>query len=155
MKKILILLLLLSHYCFSQKAKPFKTCSKKIAYTVDDWKLRKKVEMDIAIPFSNPKFSGGAEELIKYFKANSLPNSNIFRTLISFVVNCEGEVGSFQVLSDSKADKIVLDEQVLAIVKKMPRKWKPATTKDGKPVDSYQVLQLTIQNGKFTDVQYK
>jgi hypothetical protein len=37
----------------------------------------------------------------------------------------------------------------------MPRKWKPATSADGKPVDYYQVIQFTIVNGKFRDVYYK
>ena len=37
----------------------------------------------------------------------------------------------------------------------MPRKWKPATSADGKPVDSYQVIQFMIVKGKFRDVEYK
>ncbi|PWA05913.1 hypothetical protein [Flavobacterium psychrotolerans] len=155
MKTLLFFLVILSQYCIAQSPKPFETCRKTITYTVDDWVLRKKVGMDLTIPFSNPKFGGGVEELKKYFKANSLSNSNTFRILIGFIVNCKGQIGDFQIVSDEIGDLVILSEQVLEIVKKMPRKWKPATSKEGKPVDSYQVIQFTIIKGKFRDVEYK
>ena len=120
MKATLFFLVIFSQYCFAQSSKPFKTCSKTINYTVDDWVLRKKVGMNLNIPLSNPRYKGGVKELTKYFAANPLNNSEtLFRTFIGFVVNCKGQVGDFQILSDGKGELLTLSEQVLEIVKKI------------------------------------
>ena len=114
--------------------------------------------MDLSIPVSNPNYVGGIEELKKFFKANSIDDSiYIFRTFISFVVNCKGQIGNFQIMSDDAGDaqrKKALN-QILDIVKKMPRKWKPAISKEGKPIDSYQIIKLTIRGNKIIEVEYK
>ena len=150
--KILAILLMISQLCFSQSPKPFKTCIKTVAYTVDDLVFRKKVGMDLTIPLSNSQFRGGVEQLKKYFLANSFPDYNEFRTFISFVVNCKGEVGDFNIMSDGRGAAV---EKVFEIVKKMPKRWKPAISKDGKPVDSYQIIYCTLSQGKFTSIYYK
>ena len=155
MKKLLFIFVLLSQYGFAQNPKPFETCSKKISYTVDDLNLRKKVGMDLVFPLSNPTYLGGEEALKKYFLTNPLNTSKTFRTLIGFAVNCKGKLGNFLIASNGEGELLTLSEQVLEIVKKMPRKWKPATSINGKSVDSYQVIQFTIVNGKFRDVYYK
>lgn len=153
MKIFLFFFVIFSQYCFAQSQKTFKPCSKTINYTVDDWMLRKKVGMDLTIPLSNPRYVGGVEELTKYFAANPINDSDYgFRTFIGFVVNCKGEVGNFQIVSEGRGD---LREQVLEKVKKMPQKWKPAISKEGKPVDSYQIIILTLAKGKFTYVEYR
>ena len=155
MKKLLFLFVLLSQYAIAQNPKPFVTCSKKISYTVDDLDLRKKVGMDLAFPLSNPTYFGGDEALKKYFLTNPLNHSKTFITIIGFAVNCKGQTGNFLIASNGQGEMLTLSEQVLEIVKKMPQKWKPATSADGKPVDSYQVIQFTIVKGKFRDVYYK
>ena len=155
MKKLLFLFVLLSQYAIAQNPKPFVTCSKKISYTVDDLDLRKKVGMDLAFPLSNPTYFGGEEALKKYFLTNPLNHSKTFITIIGFAVNCKGQIGNFLIASNGQGEMLTLSEQVLEIVKKMPQKWKPATSADGKPVDSYQVIQFTIVKGKFRDVYYK
>lgn len=153
MKIHLCLFIMLAQYCFAQSPKPFKICGKTINYTVDDWVLRKKVGMDLNIPASNPSYDGGVKELEKFFKANSIDDSiYMFRTLISFVVNCKGQLGDFQLMNN---EKDLLQEQVLEIVKKMPRKWKPAISKEGKPVDSYQIITVTVRGSEFLNAEYK
>ena len=157
MKIHAFLLVILCQFCFAQSPKPFKTCGKTVTYTVDDWQLRKKVGMDLNIPVSNPIYVGGVKELMKYFKANSIDDSPYtFRTFIHFVVNCKGQIGDFQILLDGKGNiKQELLDQVLYRSKKMPRKWKPAISKEGKAVDSYQMITLTIKGSKIIDVEYK
>jgi len=155
MKILLFFSVILSQYCFAQTPKPFKTCSKTVNYTVDDWELRKKAGMDLSIPVVNPSYVGGVDELKKIFAANSIDDSPyIYRTFISFVVNCKGQIGNFQFMNDAKADKQQQQalNQILEIVKKMPRKWKPAISKEGNPVDSYQIIKLTIRGSKIIDV---
>jgi hypothetical protein len=155
MKKLLFLFVLLSQYGIAQTPKPFVTCSKKISYTVDDLQLRKKVGMDLIFPLSNPTYFGGEEALKKYFLTNPLNHSKTFRILIGFAVNCKGQLGNFIIANEGEGELTTIESQILEIAKKMPQKWKPATSADGKPVDSYQVIQFTIVKGKFRDVYYK
>ena len=154
MKIHLYTFLAISQLCIAQKPKPFKTCAKSITYTVDDWELRKKVGMDLTLPMTNPSYIGGNKELLKFFKANPIQDSDyIFRTFIYFVVNCKGELGDFKFLNYENADES--RKQLFEIVKNMPWKWKPAMSKDGKPVDSYQIIKLTTKGGETIDVYYK
>jgi len=154
MKTLLFFLVIFSNYCFAQDLKPFKTCTKTVNYTVDDWVLRKKVGMDLNIPDCNPSYNGGVDELKNFFRANAIEDSiYLFRTAISFVVNCKGQIGDFQFLHEGKVES--RQEQVLAVVKKMPRKWKPAISKEGNPVDSYQIIIITTKSSKIIDVEYK
>ena len=154
MKITLFIFLIISQLGIAQKQKTFKTCANKITYTVDDWELRKKVGMDLNLPASNPEYIGGTKELTKFFNGNQIEDSNyVFRTFIYFVINCKGELGDFKLLKGEDLD--VSRKQLLEIAKKMPRKWKPAVSKEGKPVDSYQIIKLTNAGSKITDVQYK
>ena len=152
--KIIFFLLIFSQCAFAQTPKPFKTCSKTVNYTVDDYVLRKKVGMDLHIPVSNPSYFGGVNALKKIFAANPIDNSiYMFRTSICFVVNCKGQIGDFQFLVDGKVEE--RQKQVLDKVKKMSGIWKPAISKDGKPVDSYQVITLTTKGSEIIDVEYR
>ena len=154
MKITLFIFLTISQLSIAQKQKTFKTCAKNVTYTVDDWELRKKVGMDLELPSSNPEYIGGTKELTKFFNGNQIEDSNYaFRTFIYFVINCKGELGEFKLLNGEDSD--VSRKQLLEIAKKMPRKWKPAVSKEGKPVDSYQIIKLTNTGSKVTDVQYK
>lgn len=153
MKIFVCFFVILSQCCFAQNPKPFKTCSKNIHYAVDDWVLRKKAGMDLSIPLSNARYAGGAEALLNDFNAHSIDESiYTFRTAIYFVVNCKGQIGNFQIVDDVHDDLV---NQVFEVVKKMPQKWKPAISKEGKAVDSYQVITLTVKSSKIIDVQYK
>ena len=125
--------------------------SKTVNYTVDDYVLRKKVGMHLNIPASNPSYFGGAEALKNYFAATSLTKREMFRIFIGFVVNCKGKVGNFQIVSEGRSD---MHNEVFEIAKKMQR-WKPALSKQGKPVDSYQILTLTIYKENIIDAYYK
>ncbi len=155
MKRSLYILLIISQLSIAQKQKTFKTCAKSVVYTVDDWELRKKVGMDLKLPLSNPEYIGGSEELMKFFKGNPIDDSNYtFRTFIYFVINCKGELGDVKLLNSENADT-GRRQQLLEIAKHMPRKWKPAISKEGKPVDSYQIIKLSTAGSKTTDVYYK
>jgi len=152
MKIFFYLFLITSQIGFAQQSKPFKTCSKTVNYAVDDLVLRKKVGMDLKVPVSNPTYFGGTQALKSFFAANPIDDSiYIFRTLIGFVVNCKGEIGNMEIISDAKDDKV---QQALTVAKKMPR-WKPAISEKGKPIDSYQVITLTVKGSQIIDVEYK
>jgi hypothetical protein len=131
-------------------------CSQTI-YSVDDFLVKEKFG-DLSKPTTNPTFTGGLDELKKYFIANPLTDEKatqmIFRVSIAFVVTCDGKAGNFVIVTKGKGDLATYANQVLAIVNKMPQNWKPATV-DGKPVDCYQVLSFTAASGQLDKVSYR
>lgn len=155
MKKHLFFILIFSQVSLAQEPKPFKTCNKIVNYTVDDLDLRKNVGLNLAFPHTNSYYTGGTEMLKKYFLSKTPKLTGTFRTLISFVVNCKGQVGNFEVVLKNEGVSPTFTNEILEIAKKMPPKWKAATSKEGNPVDSYQVLQFTIVGGRVRDINYK
>lgn len=133
-----------------------RVCSQTL-YSVDESLLREKIG-DKPKPTISPTFGGGLEELKAYFTANPLTDENtkkvVFRSHIAFIVNCEGNAGNFEIVSNGKGELATYANQVLAVVNKMPQRWQPATV-DGQPVDSYQVLSFTIVGGQLDKVSYK
>lgn len=131
-------------------------CSQTI-YSVDDFLLKEKFG-DLTKPTTNPTFTGGLDELKKYFITNPLTDEKatqmIFRVSIAFVVTCDGKAGNFVIVTKGKGDLATYANQVLAIVNKMPQNWQPATV-DGKPVDCYQVLSFTAASGQLDKVSYR
>jgi hypothetical protein len=131
-------------------------CSQTI-YSVDDFLVKEKFG-ELTKPLTNPTFSGGIDELKKYFTANPLTDEKatqmIFRVSIAFVVTCEGQAGNFVIVTKGKGDLATYANQVLAIVNRMPQNWQPATV-DGKPVDCYQVLSFTAASGQLDKVSYR
>ncbi len=132
-------------------------CTEKI-YSVEDGLLKESLNNELPKPTKNPEFSGGLESLKTYFAANSLSDEGakkmIFRVHISFLVNCEGKAGNFQIISKGKGVLEVYAHQVLDIVKKMPQSWKTAIKKSD-AVDCYQVLSFTVMEGKLDKVSYR
>ncbi len=131
-------------------------CSQTI-YSVDDFLIKEKFG-DLTKPTTNPTFTGGLDELKKYFIANPLTDEKatqmIFRVSIAFVITCDGKAGNFVIVTKGKGDLTTYANQVLAIVNKMPQNWQPATV-NGKPVDCYQVLSFTAASGQLDKVSYR
>lgn len=131
-------------------------CSEKI-YAVNDFLVKEKFgELDK--PSSNPVFSGGIDELKKYFASDSLTDEKVkemmFNVSIAFLVNCEGVAGDFVIVTKGRGELATYANQVLAIVNKMPQKWQPAKV-HGKSVDCYQILMFTIVGGQLKFVSYR
>ena len=120
--------------------------------------LLQEIMGELPIPKTNPTFIGGIEELQKYFIPNPLTDekakSMFFKVHIGFLVNCEGKAGNFVVISRGKGDLETYANQVLSIVSKMPQQWQPATKKQ-KPVDCYQVISITVKEGKLEKISYR
>jgi hypothetical protein len=131
-------------------------CSQTI-YSVDDFLVKEKFGK-LTKPTTGPTFTGGIEELKKYFTANPLTDEKakqmIFRVSIAFIVTCDGKAGNFVIVTKGKGDLATYANQVLAIVNKMPQNWQPATV-DGKPVDCYQVLNFSPTSGQLDKVSYR
>lgn len=133
-----------------------KPCNEKI-YSVEHTLLVEKFG-ELSAPKTGPTFTGGIEELKKYFAANPLTDEKVknmfFRVHIGFLVNCEGKAGNFIVISGGKGELEKYAYQVLEIVNKMPQQWQPAIVKR-KPVDCYQVLSFSVKNGQLDAVSYR
>lgn len=131
-------------------------CTENI-YSVNDFLVKEKIG-EKPNPGTNPTYTGGLDELKKYFIANPLTDErvkeSVFRVSVAFVVTCEGQVGNFEIVTKGKGDLATYANQVLAIVNSMPQNWKSAIV-DGKPVDCYQVLSFTVVNGQLDKVSYK
>lgn len=133
-------------------------CNNKELYAVAKEFLLKEKIGEKPEPDTNPYFDGGIEELIQFFAKNELTDQRakdlMFSVVIAFVVDCNGKAGNFAIISKGKGLGETLANQVLEKVNKMPQNWKPAT-KNGKTVDSYQVLYFSIDDGKFAKVSYR
>ena len=129
-----------------------------ITYAVEDGMLQESLGGRNSKPDKAPDFTGGIDELKKYFVANPLTDKKakqlIFRVSILFLVNCEGKAGNFQIITQGRGDLATYANQVLSIVNKMPQNWKPAT-KGGKAVDCYQVASFTVMEGALDVVSYR
>ena len=135
-----------------------KHCDGKVAYSVDDMILKGLVGQDLLKPDANPSFKTGLDELKKYFASHALTDTRtkdiVFRVHIGFLVNCNGQAGSFQIVSKGKGDLQELAQQVLEIVKGMPQNWQSATANNN-PVDCYQILSFTVPNGALDKFSYR
>ncbi len=126
-------------------------------YSVDDFLVKEKLG-EMPKPATSPAFTGGQDELKKYFVAHPLTDLKatqmIFRVSVAFVVTCDGKAGNFEIVTQGKGDMETYANQVLAIVNKMPQKWQAATV-DGKSVDCYQVLSFTAASGELGSVSFR
>lgn len=133
------------------------TACSQTMYSVDDFLVKEKFG-EMAKPLTNPTFTGGLDELKKYFAANPLTDEKakqmMFRVSIAFVVTCDGKAGNYVIVTKGRGDLATYANQVLAIVNKMPQNWQPATV-DGKPVDCYQVLNFSPISGQLDKVLYR
>lgn len=133
------------------------TACSQTMYLVDDFLAKEKFG-ELSKPTTTPTFTGGLDELKKYFAANPLTDEkvkeSIFRVSIAFMVNCEGKAGNFIIVTKGRGDLATYANQVLAIVNRMPQNWQPATV-DGKTVDCYQVLSFSVSRGLLDKVSYR
>lgn len=131
-------------------------CSEKM-YSVDDFLVNEKYG-GLTNPTTNPTFTGGIEELKKYFAANPLTDEKVtkmmFRVSIAFVVTCDGKAGNFEIVTKGRGDLETYANQVLAIVNNMPQNWQAATV-NGKPVDCYQILMFSVTSGQLDNLSYR
>ena len=132
-------------------------CDRQNLYTADHFLLKSKIG-DLKIPESRPVYSSGMEGLRDHFADKKLSDKRaeniVFRVAIGFLVNCNGEAGDFQVISEGKDDMDELARQVLDIVRSVHGDWVPASANE-KAVDCYQVLSFTVVNGELGKVSYK
>lgn len=133
-------------------------CNEEKQYAVENSFLLKEKIGEKEAPDTNPTFEGNIEELKRYFTNNPLTdkkaNNIVFRVTIAFVVDCNGNAGNYMVITKGKGPLESLANQVLEIVSKMPKTWKPAT-KNGKNVDCHQVLSFMVVDGKLDKVSYQ
>lgn len=134
-----------------------KPCDSENIYAIKDSLLKEKIGM-FPTPDKIPNYKGGLITLKTYFASNPLKGKYVrvtdFNVSIAFLVTCEGKVGNYKIIESRQGVYETSANQVLAIVKKMPQFWQPAT-KDNKAVDCYQVLSFAVTNrGKLDKVTY-
>lgn len=135
----------------------FYTYSERITYSVDN-PLLYKLAGGCAKVDLNPKYSGGVHMLKAFFSlhplADTVAKNFIFMVHIGFVVNCKGQCGNFQILSNGKGILRQLAQEVLDIVESMPAEWQPALVK-GSPVDCFEALSFIIRDGALDNLSYR
>lgn len=140
-----------------EKIKKTAACDEKI-FMVDDYLLETTLNQSYPNPQKNASYKGGIDSLSAYFSINPLTDPEVkkmmFRVHISFLVNCEGDAGNFQIISKGSGQMKTYANQVLEIVNGMPQNWIPAEH-EGIPVDSYQVLSFTVFTGSLEKVNYR
>ncbi|KOY84536.1 hypothetical protein AD998_20295 [bacterium 336/3] len=162
LKNVLGLLILSSSaFCQTKDVTPHQTinpCLQTISYAVDDILLKQSLGQNLSKVDKNPVFTGGLEELKKYFVENPLTDPKakdlVFRVHIGFLVNCHGKFCELKIISKGKGELENLAQQVLTIVKNMPQNWQSAFV-EKKPVDCYQILSFTVIGGQLDKVSYR
>jgi len=163
MKKIILLVILSSLVSLTLPAQErawdeVKICEDKPVCAVDFYLLEDILTEKHKKPKTAPLFSGGKSKLLKYFSKYKIGDSRskdlVFRIHIAFMVNCEGRAGDFRLLDNElEGTELKLSRQVFGLMKELPQVWKPAVYK-GDKVNCYQVLSLTIMNGKISTAYY-
>jgi hypothetical protein len=132
-------------------------CNKADTYSVDDFLIKSKLGQ-FPIPTTSPKYPGGVSKLREFFAGKKLADpratNSVFRVVIGFVVNCNGDAGNFQIITEGKGDLRELAQQVLKEATTIPGRWNPATA-NSQSVDSYQILSFTIMSGALDKVSYR
>jgi|SRR5690554_4067240 len=133
-------------------------CNLEKHYSVGKESLLKDKIGERPKPDTNPTFVDGIEELKKYFSDIPLTDDRVkeavFRVVIAFVVDCNGNAGNYMIVSKGKGLAETFANQVLERVNKMPQNWNSAT-KEGDKVDCYQVLSFTVVGGQLDKVSYR
>lgn len=120
---------------------------------------------DYPHPMYDCSFRGGFGLLQDYFDEHPLKDESlkglVFRVTIKFLVNCKGEAGNFEIISDVRGEMKSYANQVLAVVNGMPQRWEHTSewddSNDSKfpsPVDCICVLQLEVSSGKIKRLPY-
>ena len=136
----------------------FAPCKPTQVFSVDD-KLLAEAVGNFKSPKKNPEYEGGKSTFRSWFLNHPLTDERakdrLFRVHLAFMVNCNGEVGQWQVISKGKGELFEFANMVLELVKTMPQNWQPATDRKGNPVDCWQKMEFTVSNGVLTNGNYK
>lgn len=139
-------------------ASSFSPCNPEAVYSVDDKQLAEAVG-DFRHPKNNPTYKGDKPTFRSWFLNNPLTDerakNRLFRVRLAFMVNCNGEVGQWRVISKGKGELYEFANIVLDLVKTMPHNWNPATDRKGNPVDCWQIMEFTVSDGVLTNGNYK
>ncbi|OFX26818.1 MAG: hypothetical protein A2033_11395 [Bacteroidetes bacterium GWA2_31_9] len=156
---VIILLIIFSFNCYSQENSTFTICNKDHIFSIDNYLLKNIISDKIKEPKKSPEYiNNGLSGIKSLFEKKSIESSEadntVFRSHIAFIVNCNGEIGNFQIISKNENNIKLLEEKLLLLVKENLSTWTPAENKKEK-VDCYQVLVFTVLNGNITNVFYK
>jgi len=124
----------------------FKLCNPDKIYATNDYLYKDSYFKDFEKVNDFPKYPGGLDSIQKFFDSNvSLTGDEtklVARYHIVFIVNCNGDLGLFELKSKPFAGY----DRILDACKKMT-KWIPAK-KEGNGIDCYVRLGFTNQAGK-------
>lgn len=101
-------------------------------------------------------FLGEKDAMLHFLQQHPLSDTTINgRFFIGFGLNRNGVADHFWMTDLRDSEVIDWGETILQAIRQLPQQWQPAryAEKEGEeaqPVDSYQVLDVTISNGKFT-----
>lgn len=134
-----------THFC-----DPNKVCCTDFGFwlPVDIKKLPKVTE--------NAAYLGEKDAMLQFLQQHPLSDTTINgRFFIGFGLNRNGVADHFWMTDLRDSEVIDWGETILDAIRQLPQQWQPAkyAEKEGseaQPVDSYQVLDVTISNGKFT-----
>ena len=139
-------------------ADTFTVCDKDNVFSVEDKQLWNFVGK-LKTPKKNPTYTDDIGKLRTWLQNKPLTDERakerLFRVRIGFLVNCKGEAGQWQILNRGKGELNEFAEMVLDIVKELPQRWVAAEDKKGNKVDCWQLLEFTVSNGTFINVNYK
>lgn len=133
-------------------------CNPSQVFSVEDKQLWEFVGK-LKEPKKAPAYEGDKGGLRAWMQTKRLTDARakerLFRVRIGFLVNCNGQAGSWTLLNRGKGELNEFAEMVLEIVKQMPQRWHPAEDKKGNKLDCWQVLEFTVSDGWLTNVNYK
>lgn len=139
-------------------AAAFSVCNPQNVFSVDDKQLMETVGK-LKSPKKSPAYEGDKGALRAWLQSKQLTDERarqrLFRVRIGFLVNCNGQAGSWQILNRGKGELNEFAEMVLEIIKEMPQRWQAAEDRKGNKLDCWQVLEFTVSGGSLTNVNYK
>jgi hypothetical protein len=125
----------------------FELCDASNVYRIDDPLLADKGYASLPLVETNPEFPGGSEALQKFFDENLKLGDdakNVFgRVPITFVVNCNGNLGDFKFIGRVFPE---MAQNIINVARKMPD-WNAGKAK-GKAVDTRAKLSFTSAQGR-------
>lgn len=140
---LLIGILLLVGFKFNED---FKLCNPDKIYATDDYLYKDSYFKDFEKVKDFPKYPGGIDSIQQFFDTNvSLTDEEtqiIAKYHVIFIVNCNGDLGRFELKSKQFAGY----EKIMNACRKM-NKWIPAKIKKNN-IDCYVRLGFTNKEGK-------
>lgn len=141
-----------------KKGETTTPCNPETVYAVD-YKMLTEAIGKHKEPKKTPYYDGDKELMRNYFAKHPLTDDRakerLFRVVIAFIVNCNGEAGQWQIITKGRGELAEYANMVLEVVRNMPQRWKPATDRKGNPVDCWQVLEFTVSKGLLTSANYR